>query len=145
VSAGLVSVGYAGRTVDELIERLHDAGVTRLIDVRLNPASRQSGFSKKSLAAALEAAGITYVHERDLGNPKENRAAFARGDDDAHERLRQRFDDVGADALQRLITAAADERVAVLCLERSPEHCHRQLVIDLAREQAPDLDLVEIP
>ena len=145
MSGGLVSVGYAGRTVDELLERLHEAGATALVDVRLNPWSRQPGFSKKGLGAALETAGIAYVHEPTLGNPKDNRAAFARDDAAAWQHLRDRFEHEGAEALARLIDRAHGERVAVMCLERNPAHCHRHLVVDMARELAPDLSVTEIP
>jgi len=62
----LFSVGYAGRTVAELLDRLHEQDIRAVVDVRLNPSSRQPGFSKKALAASLEAGGIEYVHEPTL-------------------------------------------------------------------------------
>src|SRR5262249_28614681 len=107
--------------------------------------SRQTGFSKKGLGAALEAAGIAYVHEPTLGNPKDNRAAFARDEAAAWQLLRQRFEGEGADAIRRIVERASTEVGALLCLERDPSHCHRHLVIDMAREQSPDLSLTEVP
>lgn len=63
-------------TLDSLIERLRAEGVEVLVDIRLNAISRKAGYSKRALAAAVEAAGIRYVHDPRLGNPKENRAAY---------------------------------------------------------------------
>ena len=80
---GLVSVGYEGRSVDELIAVLRRYDVSLLVDVRLNAISRRPGFSKRALAEALHAAGIEYRHAPELGNPKENRAAFRAGHPDA--------------------------------------------------------------
>ena len=54
-----------------------------LVDVRLNAVSRKSGFSKKRLTQALKDAGIEYVHEKDLGNPQDNRDSFRNGDGEA--------------------------------------------------------------
>lgn len=141
----LFSVGYAGRSVDELLDRLHEQDVRVVVDVRLNPSSRQPGFSRKSLAAALESAGIAYVHEPTLGNPRDNRAAFARDDPSAWQRLRERFATEGADALDRIVDRGRLEHVAVMCLERDPAHCHRHLVLEMALERAPDLEVTDIP
>ena len=56
--AHLVSLGYEGRIVDELISAARRANVTVLVDVRQTPLSRKLGLSKRRLAAALEDAGI---------------------------------------------------------------------------------------
>ncbi|MDG4769766.1 DUF488 domain-containing protein [Solwaraspora sp. WMMD792] len=65
-AAGLIGIGYEGRSVDGLIAELRAAGVSRLVDVRLTPISRKPGFSKSALAKALNAAGIAYEHRREL-------------------------------------------------------------------------------
>ena len=71
-----MSVGYEGRTVEDLVQRLLAENVQVLVDVRLTPLSRKPGLSKTRLARALKAVGISYVHHRALGNPKDNRAGF---------------------------------------------------------------------
>ena len=45
----IVSVGYQGRSVNELIDVLRHGDVEVLVDVRLNPISRKPGFSKNPL------------------------------------------------------------------------------------------------
>src|ERR1039458_1711404 len=80
MKAGIYSIGYEGFEVDGLIEFLMSKGVSMLVDVRLNAVSRKPGWSKFSLLAALEQAGIEYRHERLLGNPKDNRDSFRLGD-----------------------------------------------------------------
>ncbi|MBI5088832.1 MAG: DUF488 domain-containing protein, partial [Actinobacteria bacterium] len=88
VPGRLTTIGYEGLIVDELVDQLRADGVEVVVDVRLNPISRKPGLSKTRLAAALDAVGIGYVHERALGNPPDNRAALRAGDADAWERLR---------------------------------------------------------
>ncbi|MCY3786821.1 MAG: DUF488 domain-containing protein [bacterium] len=56
VPATIVSVGYQGRTVDQLIDVLRGGGVEVLVDVRLNPISRKPGFSKKPLSSSANRA-----------------------------------------------------------------------------------------
>ncbi|MEN3308960.1 MAG: hypothetical protein V7603_5162 [Micromonosporaceae bacterium] len=131
---GLAHVGYQGHTADSLVEALCDAGVTRVVDVRLNAVSRRPGFGKTALAASLQAAGIAYEHRPELGNPKRNRASFggsAAEREKAHAAYRAVLASpagrAGVDAVAR---AAARETVALLCVETDPECCHRADVFE---------------
>ena len=54
----LFTFGYEGLSIEDFVARLTLSGVREVFDVRELPLSRKRGFSKKSLAAALEAAGI---------------------------------------------------------------------------------------
>lgn len=126
----VVSVGYQGRSVAELIEVLRQQGeVEVLVDVRLNPISRKAGFSKNPLSKALAEAGIGYRHERALGNPKENRDPFDR----------ERYDDYlrenGSAVLVELIELAKTVRIGLLCYERQHRDCHRSSILDLVTQQ----------
>ncbi len=51
--AGLVGVGYEGRTVEDLVAQLLAEDVSRLFEVRLNPLSRKRGLSKTAPGEAL--------------------------------------------------------------------------------------------
>ena len=142
----IYSVGYEGRTLDELVERLRNEHVTTLVDVRLTPISRKPGFSRRRLAEALEAAGMDYVNEKDLGNPRDNRAAFHRNDVEAgRTRMKSILTQpVGAAAVDRVVALASKHRIALLCVERDAEHCHRSVVSALALERNPAIKVVPI-
>ena len=136
---GLVGVGYEGRTIDDLIGHLLALGVTRLVDVRLNAISRKPGFSKTALANALGDAGISYVHQREFGNPKASRAGFA-GDDAELAEARAAFSALlqrseAVDALDALAQASLQEGVAVLCFEADQRRCHRDVVLAEAQRR----------
>jgi uncharacterized protein (DUF488 family) len=125
----LTTVGYEGITAEELIALLRDAGVDVLADIRLNPQSRKRGLSRRGLAAALEDVGIRYVHLPALGNPKDNRDGFRRGEPAAWDRYRAQFETPPADdALDELVELAREHRVALLCYEHDHATCHRSLV-----------------
>src|SRR5260370_28642612 len=75
----LATIGYERETQAAVIQRLRDAGVEVLIDVRAVAAARRAGFSKTLLAASLNEAGIGYVRLRQLGTPKHGRDAARKG------------------------------------------------------------------
>ncbi|MFE9958915.1 DUF488 family protein [Micromonospora sp. NPDC005299] len=139
--AGLVGVGYQGLTADELVEVLVAMGVSRLVDVRLNPVSRKPGLSKAALGRALAEVGIDYQHRRELGNPKDNRAGFAGPPADlavARSTFQQRLSCPEADkALQDLASAGRTHLVALLCYEADQQRCHRDVVLREAHKRAP--------
>lgn len=130
----MIGVGYEGLNVDQLVERLTAESVDMLVDVRLTPLSRKPGLSKRALSEALTAAGIRYVHDRRLGNPKENRPAYADATSHAGIAARTSYRKIisngeGAEAVRELAALAEHHTIAVLCFEADESHCHREQVI----------------
>ncbi len=132
------------RDLSELISLLKANGVVTLVDVRLNPISRKKGFSKKALAAALSDAGIEYRHERDLGNPKENRDPFRRGLASARQRYRHHLQNDAHSVFERLVDLARTSRIALLCYERDHDQCHRSCILDAAQTDHPTLSVLRL-
>ena len=128
----IFTIGYEQATQAAVVAALRGAGVEVLADVRYLPLSRRPGFSKSSLRAAVEEAGIEYRHLRDLGTPAEGRAAARRGD---HATLARVY--AGQlelpEALKQMaeLRALAEaKRVCLLCYERAAAECHRSLLFD---------------
>jgi uncharacterized protein (DUF488 family) len=128
---GLVSIGYEGRTCEELLDTLIQLGVATLVDVRLTPLSRKPGLSKTRLSASSEAAGVRYVHLSALGNPKENRDPFrdGRAQEGCIRFTALLARPAAVAAMDQLEALARDGRVAVLCFERDHDRCHRQVIV----------------
>lgn len=74
----LFTIGYEKARLADVVATLEASGVATLIDVRDRPISRRPGFSKRQLAAAVEAAGMRYLHLQALGTPPEGREAGRR-------------------------------------------------------------------
>ncbi len=134
--------GYEGRTVEEMLSTLRTWEATTVVDVRLNPVSRKPGFSRKSLSAKLQEAGIDYVHLRALGNPTDNRPGFAEPGSPQAGAAHARFNDeiLGTDDAQTALTQieglATQGLVVLLCFEASASCCHRSLVMDALHARA---------
>jgi uncharacterized protein (DUF488 family) len=129
----LATIGYEGCTVDSVLRALIEAGTKLLIDVRAVPQSRKPGFSKRQLAAALDQAGIGYVHLQGLGTPKAGRDAVRAGHPGRMEVIyREHMTSDRAQAELAQATGLAREGAAcLLCFEREHTMCHRRLVAEL--------------
>lgn len=133
----LFTIGYEKASQGEVLAALAAAGVATLIDVRDRPLSRRAGFSKRQLQAAVEAAGMRYVHLKALGTPPEGREANRRRQWDRFWRI---VDDKLATGeaeieLQRAADLAAAAPSCLLCYEADWRICHRRRVSEILGER----------
>jgi uncharacterized protein (DUF488 family) len=140
VPTPLYTVGYEGRTIEELLEALVRSGVERLVDVRELPLSRRRGFSKTALTEILAEAGIEYIHVKPLGNPKPNRERYWSGDIEGGSRAyRKHLHNGSYSALLELADSLDGKASCLLCFERDHQMCHRRVITDSLCELRPDL------
>jgi uncharacterized protein (DUF488 family) len=133
----LFTIGYERATLADLIARLRSAGVEIVVDVRAVAASRRPGFSKKTLAASLDEAGIAYIHLRALGTPKAGREAARAGRTAEMRRIyADHLDEPDAQvALSDACEIATTQKAALLCFEADAARCHRAIVASLLQER----------
>src|SRR5213082_195349 len=130
----LFTIGYEQTPSNAVLDELQHAGVKLLVDVRAVAASRRPGFSKNQLAAGLHERGISYLHLRGLGTPKEGRDAARGGKFDLLQRiyaahLKQPQAREELDELSALVTKSGP--VCILCYERDHRACHRQWIAEI--------------
>ncbi|HEV2300366.1 MAG TPA: DUF488 domain-containing protein [Stellaceae bacterium] len=129
----LATIGYEKARLDDVIAALRAAGIATLIDVRDRPISRRPGFSKRQLGAAVEAAGMRYVHLAALGTPPEGREAGRRRDWDRFWRIVE--EKLGrSEAAHDLAYAALFAEAApscLLCYEADWQTCHRRRIAEI--------------
>lgn len=129
----LLTIGYEGCTIQQVLAALAAAKVGLLIDVRAVPRSRKPGFSKRQLAAGLDETGIPYVHLQGLGTPKPGRDAVRAGHPEVMETIfaaHMTSDRAQAD-LGQAKALARETRACLLCFEREPACCHRRIVAEM--------------
>jgi uncharacterized protein (DUF488 family) len=147
--AGLLTIGYEGRSLEGYLNALLTASVSLLCDVRANPLSRKYGFSKKTLSNACAGVGIRYEHVPELGIPSSDRQEL--NDQVDYDRLFASYRrDVlpqqapTLDRIRQWVTKDG-QRVALTCYERLPGQCHRHCVADaLHRSTAGTLRAVDL-
>jgi uncharacterized protein (DUF488 family) len=140
----LATIGVYGFGADGFLRALRAAEIHVLIDVRQRRGVRGSEYAWANAArlqAALEDAGIGYVHVKELapttelrqlqyaedareGVGKRSRTQLAPGYVERY--TREILDPAG---VQPVIDALPPEGAAALfCVERDPEACHRSLI-----------------
>ena len=132
------TIGFTRSTAAGFFERLRQAGIRRLVDVRLNNSSQLAGFAKRDdLAYFLrELCGAEYVHEPLLAPTPEMFDAYKKNGGDWNE-YERRF-------LDLMVERRIEERLGrdlfavptvLLCSEPTAEHCHRRLVLEYLGEK----------
>jgi uncharacterized protein (DUF488 family) len=134
----LFTIGYEQTPAKAVLDELRRTGVKLLVDVRAVASSRRPGFSKSQLAAGLDERGISYLHLRALGTPKEGREAARSGKFDtlhriyaAHLKTPQASEEL--DQLSALVRKSGP--VCILCYERDHLHCHRQWISEIIEDR----------
>jgi uncharacterized protein (DUF488 family) len=134
----LFTIGYEQALPGAVLSELKRAKVDLLVDTRAVAASRRLGFSKRQLAAALDEAGIAYLHLQRLGTPAQGRQAARSGDLDTLWRIYDAHIKTpeAQGALGELIALIkAGKRVCLLCYERDPNECHRSRIAALVKKR----------
>jgi uncharacterized protein (DUF488 family) len=143
----IYTIGFTQTTAERFFKRLADAGVERLLDVRLNNSSQLAGFAKaKDLPYLLrELVGATYEHEPRLAPTQELLDEYKKrkGDWSTYE---IRFLELMESRQIETSLAISDFQVptALLCSEATAENCHRRLVCEYLAGRWPDVRAVHL-
>jgi uncharacterized protein (DUF488 family) len=142
----VATIGVYGFTVQTFLDRLRQADVGLLMDVRQRRGVRGSEYAwanSARLQATLAEAGIEYRHHKELAPTTELRQLQYREDDRQGVGKRSRTQLAPeyrrryvAEILERADLDAvvadlpSDRAAALMCVERDPEACHRSLVAE---------------
>jgi uncharacterized protein (DUF488 family) len=143
----IYTIGFTQTTAEHFFSRLANAGVRRLLDVRLNNSSQLAGFAKaRDLPYFLETlVGATYYHEPLLAPTQELLDDYKKrgGDWATYE---SRFLELMAsrEIEVKLSPAEFGTATALLCSEATAEHCHRRLVCDYLGNRWHDVQAVHL-
>ena len=115
----LYTIGHSNHTIENFIALLKRYGVTCIADVRSAPYSRYCPqFNKDTLAANLQAAGITYMFlGRELGARPDDPCCYKGGFVNFQEIAKREEFKRG---IERLLADISKHRVALMCAEKDP-------------------------
>jgi uncharacterized protein (DUF488 family) len=139
MSHRLFTIGYEGKDLATVLHCLKAAGVECVLDVRENPFSRKPGFSRKPLSQALEAAGIRYLHLKELGTPRTLREQVKLdGDYERFFRDMQQYLLTQQEAIEQACSHVRQTTCCLLCYEKSVDTCHRKVIAEMIQERCGD-------
>jgi uncharacterized protein (DUF488 family) len=135
------TIGHGRRPAEELVATLQAAGVQTLVDVRRFPGSRRNPqFNQGALAATLEAAGVAYRHEVELGGRLSGEPGEERFRCISTPAFRSYAARMGTDAWQQaLASALAEPEPCVMCAETPWWRCHRRLIAELLQARGHEV------
>jgi len=127
------TIGFTKRKADEFFGALKQAGVKRLLDVRLNNSSQLAGFTKsENLPFFLkEICAAEYLCEPLLAPTKDIL--------DAYKKRKGRWEDYEKSFMKLMAERRVEDKIdrrlfttptVLLCSETTAEYCHRRLVLE---------------
>ena len=125
----IFTIGHSSHAAEQFAGLLQQHEIQVLVDTRSSPYSRYSPqFDREALRELAATAGAKYLYLGDVvgGRPRDE------GCYDAEGRVlygRVATQPEFVEAIERLERGADEFRVALLCSEEDPAHCHRRLLI----------------
>lgn len=106
----LYTIGYSNRPLPEFTQELEKRSITRLIDVRSRPWSRNPQYNRKAVERWSERLGIHYCWEGEiLGGDQSDKRELS----------------LLAKTISRIAQGSLSENIAIMCAEGDPAKCHR--------------------
>jgi uncharacterized protein (DUF488 family) len=144
----LFTIGFTKKSAETFFTRLKNAGVKRLIDVRLNNVSQLAGFTKKDDLRYFTKAicNIEYLHLPELAPTADILNPYKKaknGDWQLYER--QFLELLRARHIESTTPRELLDGGCLLCSEEKPHHCHRRLVAEYLKDKWSDVDIEHIP
>ena len=130
------TIGFTKKSAKSFFTKLNDAGVVRIVDVRLNNSSQLAGFAKRDdLEFFLKGLyDIEYVHLPELAPTKCILDEYKKNQGDWSVYEQEFLELMDKRSIQTSVPKELFEGGCLLCSEHLPKHCHRRLVVEyLAR------------
>ncbi len=126
----LYTIGFTKHSAENFFQTLKLAGVSKLIDIRINKSSQLSGFAKGSdLPYLLKiTSGIKYESNESLAPTKELLKRY-RSKDITWEAFEELFlRQIRSSKVLDSLKPNDFQNACLLCSEHAPEKCHRRLL-----------------
>jgi uncharacterized protein (DUF488 family) len=127
-TSGIVTIGHSTHDIKVFVSLLKRHQITAVADVRSAPVSRFSPqFNRDALQKSLREADIKYVFlGKELGARSQDPSCYVDGRVQYGRLAATRLFQSG---IERLLSGAGREVVAVMCAEQDPLECHRTVLV----------------
>jgi len=127
--SSFLTLGHSNHSIDAWLALVRQHGIEVVVDTRSSPFSKYvPQFDRELVQRALEGTGVRYLFlGAELGGRPANPAYYDATGRVVYSLLRK--DATFQSAIARLETGMERFRVALLCGEEDPAHCHRRLLV----------------
>jgi len=133
----VLTIGFTKKKAECFFKKLKEAGVKRIVDVRLNNISQLAGFAKKDdLAYFLkQIGGMDYVHLPELAPTKDILDGYKKRKGDWGTYERKFIELMEYRHIEDTTSKEVLDQGCLLCSEDKPHHCHRRLVAEYLKNK----------
>lgn len=139
----LFTIGFTKKNAQKFFTLLKDAGVKKLVDIRINNTSQLAGFAKgQDLEFFVkEICGAEYVYIVDFAPTKELLKDYQdkKIDWDGYTKIFTRM--LKDRHIAERYNVYDFDNSCFLCTEDTPSKCHRRLVAEFFKTNNPDADI----
>ena len=142
----LFTIGFTKQNAHTFFLKLQKAGVTKLIDIRLNNVSQLAGFAKRDdlVYFLRELCDCDYIHMPIFAPTKDILDAYKKKQIDWDEYVRRFGRLIEERKIEDEISAEELNYACLLCSEPSPERCHRRLVAEYFKKNIGNIEIRHI-
>ena len=139
----LFTIGFTKKNAKTFFEKLKNAGVQCLIDVRLNNVSQLAGFAKKDdLIYFLDKlCNCRYRHIPEMAPTKEILDGYKKNKISWSDYEIKYNNLIQSRKVEKIISENDLDLACFLCSEHTPENCHRRLLSEHFQKIYPDLKI----
>lgn len=139
----LYTIGFTKKSAERFFTLLKNAGVSKIVDIRLNNSSQLAGFAKGSdlqffVKNILDA---SYIHIPDLAPTKELLKSYQDKETTWEEYVHVFSEILKKRHIKERYKVENFDNCCFLCTEDTPEQCHRRLVAEYLRDANPDMEI----
>lgn len=142
----LFTIGFTQKTAEAFFTKLMNAGVKRIVDVRLNNVSQLAGFAKKDdmkfFAKAI--CGIEYIHVPELAPTQDMLNSYRKEKRDWDDYEEQFLDLMAERRIEKHVKKEIIEDGCLLCSEHKPHYCHRRLIAEYLQKKWGNISIQHI-
>ena len=142
----IFTIGYAGKNAHEFFAILKQAGIRKVIDVRLYNTSQLAGFTKKQdVEYFLQSiVGAEYVHLPIMSPTKQLLNDYKKGLISWQQYETQFKSIIAARQIEKHITPQDINMACFLCSEAKADNCHRRLIAEYLAGLWPNISIIHL-
>lgn len=142
----LYTIGFTGKPAEKFFNLLRNAGVTKIVDTRINNISQLSGFAKGQDLKffAKEIGNMSYEHNIDFAPTKE---LLSRYRDKKMTWLEYETEYLNLLDMRKVAQKTDVENLhkhCLLCSEHTPEKCHRRLLAEYLKHVKGEIEIIHL-
>ena len=142
----LFTIGFTKKSAENFFTMLNEAGVKRIVDIRLNNSSQLAGFAKRDdLRYFLRTiCSIDYTHIPELAPSKEILDEYKKNKGDWSVYEEQFLELMAERNIENKMSSEIADGDCLLCSENEPLQCHRRLVAEYLNEKWSNIEIRHI-